>query len=94
MADIITLEVDGIPVEWRNDAVSSIDFMEALADANDGDVLAVVKLMRMAFGEEQYANLKLSLSGEDGICQADSIVSFFFKALDAAAAERGNEAKN
>ena len=91
MADIITLEVDGIPVEWRNDAVSSIDFMEALADANDG---AVVKLMRMAFGEEQYANLKLSLSGEDGICQADSIVSFFFKALDAAAAERGNEAKN
>ena len=62
LPETLSLEVSGVPVSVeRATLADDIETLELLADAEDGDAFAVVRLMRHVFGEEQYANVKASL---------------------------------
>lgn len=89
----ISIEVDGIPIVWKADAADDIRFAELLYDIQDGKPLAVVGLMRLAFGEEQYGNLKKTLA-HDGRTEAADMTKLFFDAMGKAADAKGNEPKN
>ena len=89
-ADIIAVEVDGVPVSIdRATLANDIDTLELLADIDDGDVLSVVRLMRHVFGDEQYRNIKKSLR-RDGCTTVSDMNDFMaevFKAI-------GDDSKN
>ena len=89
-ADIIAVEVDGVPVSIdRATLANDIDTLELLADIDDGDVLSVVRLMRHVFGDGQYRNIKKSLR-RDGCTTVSDMNDFMaevFKAI-------GDDSKN
>ena len=88
--DKLCVEVDGVPVSIDRTVMSDdIETLELLADADDGNVLAVVRLMRHVLGAEQYANVKASLA-KDGRTSVSDMASFIGKVFEAL----GEDAKN
>lgn len=83
----VGIEVDGIPVCVDRAALDDIAVMELLGEMQAGNILALPRLMRMVFGDEQYASIKESLA-EDGRTSAKAMAVFFreaFKGLGEAA---------
>lgn len=90
MEGVICVEVDGIPVRVERAALGNdLETLELLADVDDGNVLAAVRLMRHIFGEEQYRAIKSSLArdGRVTIEDAGAFLQAFFEAV-------GDTAKN
>ena len=88
--DKLCVEVDGVPVSIDRAVMSDdIETLELLADADDGNVLAVVRLMRHVFGAEQYTNVKAS-HAKDGRTSVSDMASFIGKVFEAL----GEDAKN
>ncbi len=86
----LAVEVDGIPVVINRDAFSDdIETLELLADVDDGNVFAIVKLMKRIFGDEQYTNIKASLR-KDGRTSVTDMVTF----MGSVFRELGDEPKN
>jgi hypothetical protein len=86
----LAVEVDGIPVTIERDVLGDdIETLELLADVDEGNALAVVRLMRHVFGDEQYANIKASLrrDGRTAVTDMTNFMSEVFKAI-------GGEVKN
>lgn len=86
----VCVEVDGIPVAISRDAMDDIDVLEMLADVSEGSMTSMPRLMRSVLGDEQYANVKESLKGDDGRTRVSDMTGFFFRAWR----EVGQAAKN
>ena len=87
----IRVEVDGIAVEVARETLADdLDTLEMLADADGGNVLAMPRLFRHVFGEEQYARIKVALSDGEGRTSLTAMSDFLSKVFAAI----GGEAKN
>lgn len=73
---LLTVEVGGIPVCVDVETFSNdMETLELLADIDEGNLFASVKLMRHLLGDDQYRNVKASLRKE-GRTSVTDMVSF------------------
>lgn len=85
----VEVEVDGIAVRVERETLDDIEVMELLGEMQGGNVLVLPRLMRLVFGEEQYADIKAALA-EGGRTSAKAVARFFSEAFR----ELGEAAKN
>lgn len=87
----IRVTVDGIDVEVARETLADdLDTLEMLSDVDGGNVLAMPRLLRHVFGEEQYARVKAALAGGDGRTSLTAMSDFLGKVFSAI----GEDAKN
>ena len=86
----IHAEYNGIEFDFDNSALDTWDAFELLADVEDGNVLAAVKLARLVFGKEQLQRIKGELHSEKAV----DMLTFVNGAIMAAAEKKGETPKN
>lgn len=91
---MISIEVRGIPCVMDEAPLDNIEVLEVIAEIEEGNIFKVPEFFKVTFGEEQYANIKKSLKGEDGICHTNDIFEFYRECIEAAAKAKKAEAKN
>ena len=84
------VEIDGIPATVNVRALSSFQYVRAMAKARKGNVEAVSDVLEMTFGAEQLDNISKSLAGDDGFTSAEAVLGFFQKAVDGIGEESGS----
>lgn len=90
-AEPIRVTVGGIEVEVSRETLADdLDTLEMLSDVDGGNVLAMPRLLRHVFGDEQYGRVKAALAGEDGRTSLTAMSDFLGKVFAAI----GDEAKN
>ena len=80
----------GIDFDLDASTFGTWDTTEQLADAQDGDVLAMVRFARSIFGKEQFDAIK-GLLPDNNI---GTVLDFINGAIQAAAKAQGEEPKN
>ena len=80
----------GIDFDLNTDGLDSWDALELVADAQSGKPAAVVQLVRLLFGQEQFARIKKQLPDN----AVPTVVAFVTGALEAASAAKGENPKN
>lgn len=91
---MINVEVMGIPCVFHEEPVNDFELLEVIAEIEGGNVLKLPQYFTTVFGEEQAANIKESLRGEDGVCRITDMYAFYQASLDAAANAKKADAKN
>lgn len=91
MANTVDVTVRGVALTVDRDRLSTLDFVELLADVDEGNTLLMPKLLKFTFGNEQYTAIKAALAGEDGTTPMSAIIGFWVEAF---AALNETEAKN
>lgn len=86
-------EYDGIPVEFDENILDDIDVIEMLGELfEDGNIFVVPKIGKAIFGEEQFANIKASLTSDNGrpsMAKLSDMIANVIK--DSAAKSRADE---
>ena len=80
----------GIEFDLHDERMQTWDAFELVTDAQDGNGRAVIKLVRLAFGEEQFDRIKRELPDNS----ITTVVGFLTGAFQAAAAAKGENPKN
>lgn len=91
---MVSIEVRGIPCVMDEEPLDNIEILEVIAEIEAGNILKLPQFFRVAFGEDQYANIKNSLKGDDGVCHASDLSAFYSECMIAAAEAKAAEAKN
>lgn len=91
---MIDIEVRGIPCVFNEDALADFETLENLADMQDGNSTAMVRIGRRLFGDEQLVNIRESLRGEGGFCHIREMEAFISECIVEAAKVKRSEAKN
>lgn len=79
---IKTVTVDGITVSIDMEIMEDIETIEIIADTQDGNPLAMIKLFRHIFGKE-YENIKKKLKGDARTLNIKKITDWFAAVMEA-----------
>lgn len=72
--------VDGIKADVTQDDFDDIEVLELLAEIGEGNGTKAVKLLKLVFGEEKYAEIKEKLRDpETGKTKTSTIMDWFQK---------------
>lgn len=88
MADVRTIEVEGVSLEVDRDLLDDFEVAEAIADATDESaddterMRAVVGLFRLVYGAD-YGRVKSELrAANDGRLTVETMMTFFTSTLE------------
>lgn len=80
----------GFPFCVKKRTLQSMNLLEALAEAEEGNPLAVAKVVNLILGAEQKKKLYEHLAGEDGLVMAEDVNLVITEIMEA----YGQEGKN
>lgn len=90
---MINVEIQGVPCVFNEDPVDDFELLEVLAEIEEGNILKLPQFFIAVFGEEQFANIKESLRGDDGVCRLTDMASFYRETMSAVASAKRADAK-
>lgn len=79
---IESVEVDGVKVSISMAVLEDIETVEAMADIQNGNPLAIVPLFRKLFGTD-YERIKKELKGDDETLSIEKITQWFTDVIEA-----------
>ena len=77
-----TVEVDGITVTISMDQMEDIETLEALSDADNGNPLRIIPMLRRILGSD-YERVKKELKGDSETLSIVRVTDWFVKATEA-----------
>lgn len=86
-----SITVKGITVKVPKDVFDDIDLLEEVAEAEAGNPLRYVPILKHVFGDEQYELIKKGLADENGRTTVTAMSEFF---SETAVALNALDAKN
>lgn len=86
----IHAQYQGIDFDLETATLGTWDTLELMADAQNGDMLSMVRFARVVFGKEQFDTIKAQLPNND----IPTVLDFINGAIQAAAAAKGESPKN
>lgn len=75
------INVRGLDVEVHEEILNDWDMLERLADADKGDISALIGFFKALFGDEQWTGIKARLREMWGGLPVDKVLSFATEAM-------------
>ena len=93
-SDILTIEVDGIPMSVDRNAFDDFRLLGLAAQYQDGDLTILYKLAVAFLGEEQLENVLRSVEETRGHASISYMSGFINRLMEQTASAVRGEAKN
>ena len=77
LTDVATITAQGLTIAIEQDRMDDIEILELIVMIESGEAQYMTSFLRLAFGEEQYEQIKEHLKNEDGRVTITALAEFF-----------------